>query len=92
MSETLKRKEKKAEIIKKFGQSSTDTGSSESQIALLTNRINELNQHFTKNPKDHLSRRGLLQMVGQRRRLLAYLKTSHVDRYSKLIQALELRK
>lgn len=88
---------KKAEIMKKFGRGAAastgkDTGSPEVQVALLTTRINELNQHFAKNAKDHHSRTGLLRMVGQRRRLLNYLKASDTQRYSQLIQALELRK
>lgn len=85
-------KEKKAEIINKFARVQGDTGSPEIQVALLTSRINELNGHFAKFPKDHHSRRGLLKMVGQRRRLLNYLKEEDTQRYAKLIQALELRK
>jgi len=85
-------KEKKEAIINKFGRAAADTGSPEVQIALLTNHINELNQHFVKFPKDYHSKRGLLKMVGQRRRLLNYLKISDVKRYSQLIQALDLRK
>lgn len=85
-------KEKKAEIVKKFARVAGDTGSPEVQVALLTAHINELNQHFAKFPKDHHSRRGLLKMVGQRRRLLNYLKASDTKRYSQLIQSLELRK
>ena len=85
---------KNAEIVKKFGRSSTgkDTGSPEAQVALLTNRINELNQHFADHKKDHHSRRGLLKLVGQRRSLLNYLKRKDTARYSQLIQSLELRK
>lgn len=85
-------KEKKAAIMKKFGVVANDTGSPEVQVALLTNHINELNQHFAKFPKDFHSKRGLLKMVGQRRRLLTYLKAKDTKRYSQLIQALELRK
>ena len=85
-------KNKKAETIKKFGNSTTNSGSTEVQVALLTNHINELNIHFTANPKDHHSRRGLLKMVGQRRRLLNYIKASDPKRYTQLITALELRK
>ena len=85
-------KNKKAEIIKKFGNSTTNSGSTEVQVALLTNHINELNTHFTSNPKDHHSRRGLLKMVGQRRRLLNYIKASDPKRYTQLITALDLRK
>lgn len=85
-------KEKKAAVVKKFARSSSDTGSSEVQVALLTRHINELNEHFGKHPKDHHSRRGLLKMVGQRRRHLAYLKKTDPKRYTQVIQALELRK
>ncbi len=85
-------KEKKEAIVKKFGRVAGDTGSPEVQIALLTNHINELNQHFVKFPKDFHSKRGLLKMVGQRRRLLNYLKSADVKRYSQLIQSLDLRK
>lgn len=85
-------KEKKAEIVKKFAQGAKDTGSPEVQVALLTNRINELNGHFKSHMKDHHSRRGLLKMVGQRRRLLSYLKSRDPKRYSQLILALDLRK
>ena len=85
-------KNKKAEIVKKFGTSATNTGSTEVQVALLTTHINELNIHFGVNPKDHHSKRGLLKMVGQRRRLLNYLRATEPKRYSQLIQSLELRK
>ncbi len=85
-------KEKKSGIVKKYAQSANDTGSSEVQVALLTNHINELNEHFKGHPKDHHSKRGLLKMVGQRRRLLTYLKASDQRRYFQLIQSLELRK
>jgi len=85
-------KEKKASIIKKYATGTSDTGSPEVQVALLTHHINELNDHFKKFPKDHHSRRGLLKMVGQRRRLLTYLKGSDQKRYTQLIQSLELRK
>jgi small subunit ribosomal protein S15 len=85
-------KNKKAELVKKFGNTSANTGSTEVQVALLTSHINELNVHFASNPKDHHSKRGLLKMVGQRRRLLNYLRASSPKRYSQLIQALELRK
>ena len=85
-------KEKKTEIIEKFARTSGDTGSPEVQIAVLTSRILELNEHLSKNPKDHHSRRGLLKMVGQRRGLLAYLKDKDIERYRKLIDELGLRK
>ena len=85
-------KAKKTEIIKKFGRTAGDTGSSETQVALLTTRINDLNGHFKINPMDHHSKHGLLKMVGQRRRLLNYLKSKDQKRYNQLIQSLELRK
>ena len=84
--------EKKAAIMKKFGQSANDTGSPEVQVALLTSHINELNVHFGTHKKDHHSRRGLLRMVGLRRSLLNYLRGTDPARYTKLITALELRK
>lgn len=85
-------KEKKAEIIANYGRKEGDTGSPEVQIALLTERINELNAHLKENQKDHHSRRGLLKMVGQRRNLLAYLKKNDLEGYRALIQKLGLRK
>ena len=85
-------KNKKAEIIKKYAQGTGDTGSPEVQVALLTSHINELNEHFKTHDKDHHSKRGLLKMVGSRRRLLNYLKASDQKRYTQLISSLELRK
>lgn len=85
-------KEQRAEIITRYGKSPTDSGSPEVQIALLTNRINELSSHFTSHVKDHHSRHGLLRMVGKRRRLLDYLQGKSVERYRKIIQELDLRK
>ena len=85
-------KEQKAEITAKYGNGSNDTGSPEVQIAILTARINDLNEHFKNHPNDFHSRRGLLKMVGQRRNLLAYLKSKDIERYRKLIEALGLRK
>lgn len=85
-------KEKKNEIIEKFKTHATDTGSPEVQIALLTFRINDLNDHLQTHKKDHHSRRGLLKMVGQRRSLLNYLRVSNLDKYRDLIQELGLRK
>ena len=85
-------KEKKAEIIKPYGRTPEDTGSPEVQIALLTARILELNEHLKENKKDHHSRRGLLKMVGQRRNLLAYLKKKDLEAYRTLIEKLGLRK
>lgn len=85
-------KEQKAEIVTKFGKSATDTGSPEVQVALLTSRINELTDHLREHGKDHHSRRGLLMMVGKRRRLLDYIRRNDVDRYRKLIAELGLRR
>ena len=84
--------EQKKEIIEKYGRCEGDTGSPEVQIALLTARINDLNEHFKVHQKDHHSRRGLLKMVGQRRNLLAYLKENDLERYRTLIARLGLRK
>ena len=83
---------KKAEIIEKFRTSESDTGSPEVQIALLSTRISQLTSHFETHKKDHHSRRGLLKLVGQRRRLLDYLKKNDVARYRKVITELNLRK
>jgi len=85
-------KAKKSAIVKKFAQSASDTGSPEVQVALVTTRINELNEHFKTNKKDYASMRGLLGLVGQRRRLLNYLRNTDEKRYSKLISSLDLRK
>ena len=85
-------KEKKAEIIKTYGRTPEDTGSPEVQVALLTARIVELNEHLKENKKDHHSRRGLLKMVSQRRNLLAYLKKKDIEAYRELIAKLGLRK
>ena len=85
-------KEEKAELIKAYGRKEGDTGSPEVQIAILTERIAELNEHLSANPKDHHSRRGLLMMVGQRRSLLGYLKKTDLDGYRALIEKLGLRK
>jgi len=83
---------KKAEIIKEYQLKNDDTGSPEVQIAILTYRVNDLNEHLKIHKKDHHSRRGLLKMVGQRRNLLNYLKQSDVERYRNLIARLGLRK
>ena len=85
-------KEEKQAIIEKYARTPGDTGSPEVQVALLTARINELNEHLKVNQKDHHSRRGLLKMVGQRRGLLAYLKKTDIERYRSLIERLGLRK
>jgi small subunit ribosomal protein S15 len=84
--------EKKAELIGKFRTHESDTGSPEVQIALLTERISYLTEHFKTHTKDHHSRRGLLKLVSKRRRLLSYLKKSSLDRYRKTVSALNLRK
>ena len=83
---------KKAEVVKKFARSEADTGSPEVQIALLSERISYLTEHFRVHVKDHHSRRGLLMLVSQRRRLLDYLKKRDVKRYRDLIQTLGIRK
>ena len=85
-------KEKKAEIIKAYGRTEGDTGSPEVQIAILTERINELTAHLKENPKDHHSRKGLLMMVGKRRSLLLYLMKKNLDGYRNLIKELGIRK
>lgn len=83
---------KKAEIINEYKTKEGDTGSPEVQVAILTYRINELNEHLKIHKKDHHSRRGLLKMVGQRRNLLNYLKSKDIERYRNLIARLGLRK
>lgn len=85
-------KEKKAELIKAYGRKEGDTGSPEVQIAILTERINELTEHLKSNQKDHHSRRGLLKMVGKRRGLLDYLKKNDLEGYRALIEKLGIRK
>ncbi|SEQ34334.1 small subunit ribosomal protein S15 [Lachnospiraceae bacterium RM5] len=85
-------KEKKTEIIEKYGRQPGDTGSPEVQIAILTERIRELTEHLKTHPKDHHSRRGLLKLVGQRRGLLAYLKKNDLEGYRSLIEKLGIRK
>ena len=85
-------KEIKQQIIKDYQLKEGDTGSPEVQIAILTYRINDLNEHLKDHKKDHHSRRGLLKMVGQRRNLLAYLKDNDLERYRTLIARLGLRK
>ena len=83
--------EKKAEIVKNFGRKEGDTGSTEVQVALLTEQINVLTEHMKANKKDYSSNRGLLKMVGRRRSLLAHLKSKDVNRYRDLVQKLGLR-
>lgn len=85
-------KEQKEQIIKDYAIHEGDTGSADVQIAILTHRINELNEHLKEHKKDHHSRRGLFKMVGTRRNLQKYLKAKDLDRYNALIQKLGLRK
>ncbi|HNW58723.1 MAG TPA: 30S ribosomal protein S15 [bacterium] len=85
-------KEVKQELVLKYGQRADNTGSIEAQIAMLTERINQLTKHFHTNPKDFHSRRGLLKMVGRRRRLLDYLKSNDITLYRSLIQDLGIRR
>jgi small subunit ribosomal protein S15 len=84
--------ERKLDIIKKFGESEQDTGSTRVQVALLTERINDLTQHLRTHRKDHHSRRGLLMLVGQRRRFLRYLERNDLEGYRALIRELGLRR
>ncbi|MEQ8352619.1 MAG: 30S ribosomal protein S15 [Leptospiraceae bacterium] len=84
--------ERKREILKQYGKGDKDTGSSEIQIALLTERIRELTEHFKTHKTDHHSRRGLLKLVGRRRKLLDYLKRKNVESYKKIIGELGIRK
>jgi small subunit ribosomal protein S15 len=85
-------KERKLAIIEEYKRHEGDTGSPEVQVALLTERINHLNEHLQTHKKDHHSRRGLLLMVGQRRNMLNYLRSTDIERYRSLIAALNLRK
>jgi small subunit ribosomal protein S15 len=85
-------KEKKSELIGKYGRGDSDTGSAEVQVALLTERINELTGHLKAHSKDHHSRRGLLMLVGKRRRMLRYLERTDLERYRALVGELGLRR
>ncbi|MDD3776334.1 MAG: 30S ribosomal protein S15 [Actinomycetota bacterium] len=85
-------KESKSKIIDEYKVNENDTGSSEVQVALLTEKINKLNEHLKMNKKDHHSRRGLVMMVGKRKRLLRYMQDNELERYKKLIKKLGLRK
>ncbi|MDO5713474.1 MAG: 30S ribosomal protein S15 [Tissierellia bacterium] len=85
-------KDEKREIIDKYKLSESDTGSPEVQIAVLTHRINSLNEHLKTHKKDHHSRRGLLKMVGKRRNLLRYLQKKDIERYRSLIEKLRIRR
>jgi small subunit ribosomal protein S15 len=84
--------EQKLELIKKYGKNAKDSGTAEVQIAILTKRINDLTDHFTAHSKDHHSRRGLMMMVGKRRRLLDYLASKDIERYRNIIKELNIRK
>jgi small subunit ribosomal protein S15 len=84
--------EKKQELISRFGDGPADTGKTEVQVALLTERINDLNEHLREHRKDHHSRRGLLMLVGRRRRLLNYLRDSDLERYRTVLRELGLRR
>ena len=84
--------DRKREIVERFGKSEGDTGSTEVQVALLTERINQLTEHLRAHQKDHHSRRGLLMLVGQRRRLLNYLQRTDLEGYRALVRELGLRK
>ena len=85
-------KEEKQEVIGKHGRNGTDTGSTEVQVAMLTQRINQLTEHLRRHPKDHYSRRGLLKLVGRRRRFLNYLQRKDLEGYRALIKELGLRR
>ena len=84
--------DQKKEVVKKFGESDVDTGKTEVQVALLSERIKYLTEHFKTHKKDHHSRRGLLILVGRRRKLLNYIKNKDIKRYQTIIQALEIRR
>jgi small subunit ribosomal protein S15 len=85
-------KEEKLELVKKHGKDDKDSGRPEVQVALLTKRINDLTEHFNNHQKDHHSRRGLMMMVGKRRRLLDYLASKDIERYRAIIKELKIRK
>jgi small subunit ribosomal protein S15 len=85
-------KEGKQALIKEYQRAESDTGSPEVQVALLTQRINQLNEHLRAHKKDHASRRGLLQLVGKRKRLLTYLQSKDIERYRAIIARLQLRR
>ena len=84
-------KEQKAELVKKYGKSDTDTGSAEVQVAILSARIKELTEHMKSHQKDFHTRRGLLMLVGRRRRLLSYIKKNDIENYRNLIKSLGIR-
>ncbi len=84
-------KEQKAELVKQYGKNETDTGSAEVQVAILTARIKELTEHMKSHQKDFHTRRGLLMLVGKRRRLLSYIKKNDIENYRSLIKSLGIR-
>ena len=84
-------KEQKADLVKQYGKSETDTGSAEVQVAILTERIKELTEHMKSHQKDFHTRRGLLMLVGKRRRLLSYIKKNDIENYRNLIKSLGIR-
>ena len=84
--------EKKLELIERFGKNKNDTGTAEVQIAIFSTRINELTEHLKAHPKDHATRRGLLKLVGKRRRLLNYLMNTEIERYRSITKELGIRK
>ena len=84
-------KDEKEKIVSKFGENNTDTGSSSVQIALLTSRIRQLTEHVTNNKKDNHSRRGLVMLVGQRKRLMKYLRGKDLEKYEKVVNELKIR-
>ena len=84
-------KDEKEKIVSKFGENNTDTGSSSVQIALLTSRIRQLTEHVTTNKKDNHSRRGLVMLVGQRKRLMKYLRRKDLEKYEKVVNELKIR-
>ncbi|MDP6319953.1 MAG: 30S ribosomal protein S15 [SAR324 cluster bacterium] len=84
-------KNRKVEIVNKFGKNDSDTGSTEVQVALLTERINSLTEHLRNQPKDYSSRRGLLRLVGQRRNFMNYLKKRDIDMYGSISEKLQIR-
>lgn len=84
-------KERKQELIKKFGKNENDSGSAPVQVAIMSDRISELTEHMKSHPKDFHTRRGLLMLVGKRRRLLSYIKNKDIEAYRKLIEELKIR-
>ncbi|MEW6041480.1 MAG: 30S ribosomal protein S15 [Elusimicrobiota bacterium] len=85
-------KEKKSQLVEEYGRSSKNTGDAVVQVSLLTARLQELEKHFEKNPKDFISKKGFLKMVGQRKRLLKYIKKSQPDKYSEIVKKMEVER